>query len=56
MTGLREPSRELETLYGARFAIIRPDQHIAWRGDVLPSTDVWATVTGHALQHATAAV
>ena len=22
--------------YGARFALIRPDQHVAWRGDALP--------------------
>ncbi len=22
--------------YGARFALIRPDQHVAWRGDTLP--------------------
>ncbi len=25
----------LHSLYGARFALIRPDQHIAWRGDSL---------------------
>ena len=54
VTVLREPSEELEALYGARFAIIRPDQHIAWRGDELPSTSVWATVTGHVLQHSAA--
>lgn len=53
VTVLRVPSQELETLYGTRFAIIRPDQHIAWRGNELPSTEVWATVTGHVLQHAT---
>ena len=23
----------LDTLYGARYALIRPDQHVAWRGD-----------------------
>jgi 2-polyprenyl-6-methoxyphenol hydroxylase-like FAD-dependent oxidoreductase len=51
VTVLHEPSQELKTLYGARFAIIRPDQHIAWRGDELPSTTVWATVTGRVLQH-----
>ncbi|MGC0239641.1 FAD-dependent monooxygenase [Arthrobacter sp. SD76] len=54
VTVLREPSHELETLYGARFAIIRPDQHVAWRGNALPSAEVWATVTGRVLQHATA--
>ncbi len=26
----------LHALYEARFALIRPDQHVAWRGDVLP--------------------
>lgn len=26
----------LRSLYGARFALLRPDQHVAWRGDVLP--------------------
>ncbi len=31
---LAEP--RLASLYGARFALIRPDQHVAWRGDVLP--------------------
>jgi 2-polyprenyl-6-methoxyphenol hydroxylase-like FAD-dependent oxidoreductase len=29
-TGLRE-------LYGAKYALIRPDQHVAWRGDALPA-------------------
>lgn len=52
---LRQPSQELEALYGARFAIIRPDQHVAWRGNALPSTEVWATVTGLVLQDAAAA-
>ncbi|HUO92960.1 MAG TPA: FAD-dependent oxidoreductase [Rhizomicrobium sp.] len=28
--------RRLRERYGARFAIIRPDQHVAWRGDALP--------------------
>jgi hypothetical protein len=23
-------------LYQARFALVRPDQHVAWRGDRLP--------------------
>ena len=26
----------LEALYQARFALVRPDQHVAWRGDELP--------------------
>lgn len=25
----------IATLYGARYALIRPDQHVAWRGDTL---------------------
>lgn len=28
--------QRLPTRYGARFALIRPDQHVAWRGDALP--------------------
>ncbi len=28
--------RRLRERYAARFAIIRPDQHVAWRGDALP--------------------
>ena len=27
------PDTRLHDLYGAPFALIRPDQHIAWRGD-----------------------
>ena len=27
----------LPALYGARFALIRPDQHVAWRGDAAPA-------------------
>ncbi len=27
----------LRARYGARFALIRPDQHVAWRGDLLPN-------------------
>ena len=36
--------------YAARFALIRPDQHVAWRGDVLPvdSAALLAQVAGHA--------
>ncbi len=26
----------LEARYGARFALVRPDQHVAWRGEALP--------------------
>ena len=27
---------QLASLYQARFALIRPDQHVAWRGTQLP--------------------
>jgi hypothetical protein len=29
--------RRLRARYEARFALIRPDQHVAWRGDRLPA-------------------
>jgi 2-polyprenyl-6-methoxyphenol hydroxylase-like FAD-dependent oxidoreductase len=48
----------LPARYGARFALIRPDQHVAWRGDALPS-DVDALlerVTGTNLQEISARV
>ena len=43
--------------YGARFALIRPDQHVAWRGDALPADcrDLLARVTGSRLVRAVAA-
>ena len=35
--------------YGARFALIRPDQYVAWRGDALPDPGpLLERVTGHA--------
>jgi 2-polyprenyl-6-methoxyphenol hydroxylase-like FAD-dependent oxidoreductase len=39
----------LHDLYAARFALIRPDQHVAWRGDALPAhpRDLLERVTGH---------
>jgi len=27
----------IRALYGRSLVLIRPDQHVAWRGDVLPS-------------------
>ena len=40
---------EARALYGRDLALIRPDQHIAWRGDVLPDDvdALLAKVTGH---------
>jgi 2-polyprenyl-6-methoxyphenol hydroxylase-like FAD-dependent oxidoreductase len=38
----------LRELYGARYALIRPDQHVGWRGEALPAdtSELLATVTG----------
>jgi hypothetical protein len=38
----------LKDRYGARFALIRPDQHVAWRGNALPANAdaLLARVTG----------
>jgi hypothetical protein len=40
------PSSSLRELYAATFVIVRPDQHVAWRGDRLPTEDVLHTITG----------
>jgi hypothetical protein len=39
----------MKARYEARFALIRPDQHVAWRGDVIPADcdALLAQVTGH---------
>ncbi len=39
---------EARELYGADYALVRPDQHVAWRGDRLPADPikVLAAVTG----------
>lgn len=43
----RDPA--LAPLYRARLALIRPDQHVAWRGDAWPGAgaDLLQRVTGH---------
>ena len=50
---LREPS--VRDLYQARYALIRPDQHVAWRGDAL-SSDIFDRITGRASAPAREAV
>jgi 2-polyprenyl-6-methoxyphenol hydroxylase-like FAD-dependent oxidoreductase len=42
----------LAGLYGARLALIRPDQHVAWRGDGLdrPAAEILMVVTGARLE------
>lgn len=46
----------LRELYGAELALIRPDQHVAWRGDVLPASvdDVLDIVSGVEARQTTA--
>jgi 2-polyprenyl-6-methoxyphenol hydroxylase-like FAD-dependent oxidoreductase len=34
---LRRAEPELRALYGADLVLVRPDQHVAWRGDALPA-------------------
>jgi len=36
----------LRELYGARYALVRPDQHVAWRGDEPPSDAVLGRISG----------
>lgn len=48
LTLLALPDTRLRHRYDARFALIRPDQHVAWRGNALPDDvhGLLATVTG----------
>jgi 2-polyprenyl-6-methoxyphenol hydroxylase-like FAD-dependent oxidoreductase len=48
LTVLAPGDRRLPARYGARFALIRPDQHVAWRGDALPAdaASLLAHITG----------
>jgi 2-polyprenyl-6-methoxyphenol hydroxylase-like FAD-dependent oxidoreductase len=39
-------SGQVRDLYGADYALIRPDQIVAWRGNTLPSKEVIAIVSG----------
>ena len=34
---LAPADERLRARYGARFTLIRPDQHVAWRGDAIPA-------------------
>ncbi|HEY5712801.1 MAG TPA: FAD-dependent monooxygenase [Allosphingosinicella sp.] len=43
---LEDPS--LAELYQAKRALIRPDQHVAWRGDSWPGGDLFGIVSGRA--------
>jgi len=45
----------IATLYERRFVLVRPDGHVAWRSDDLPSNpdSIWETVVGCAVKAAT---
>jgi hypothetical protein len=47
---LREPAPSVAQLYQARLTLIRPDQHVAWRGDAWPvdGAALLGRVTGRA--------
>lgn len=49
LTVLNPQNAELANLYGAHYALIRPDQHVAWRRDAWPDNGVqlFRRVTGH---------
>lgn len=50
--------RRLPARYGTRFVLIRPDQHVAWRGDALPAdaAELLGKVTGTSEKDAVAPV
>lgn len=49
VTAIAPGDSRLLARYEARFALIRPDQHVAWRGDLIPSDAdaLWKRVAGH---------
>lgn len=40
------PDPALAELYEAELVLIRPDQHVAWRGNAWPSTELLTYTTG----------
>jgi 2-polyprenyl-6-methoxyphenol hydroxylase-like FAD-dependent oxidoreductase len=53
ITVLDFPEDRFRQLYGANYVLVRPDLHIAWRGNTLPDdpTKVAAVATGYAATH-----
>ena len=46
LTVVRVDEPRIAALYERRLALIRPDQHVAWRGDAWPGRALLETVTG----------
>ncbi len=53
LTVVRLADPTLATLYQSQRALIRPDQHVAWRGDRWPDRGLLATVSGRSHADAT---
>jgi 2-polyprenyl-6-methoxyphenol hydroxylase-like FAD-dependent oxidoreductase len=53
ITVLDFPEDRFRQLYGVNYVLVRPDLHIAWRGNALPDdpTKVAAVATGYAATH-----
>ncbi len=47
LTLLQPTVPAIASLYPTRYTLIRPDQHVAWRGDAWPGAPLLARVTGH---------
>ncbi len=52
LTQLRIPDDQLRDLYEADYVLVRPDQHVAWRGNNSPTDDVLETAIGARLVRA----
>ena len=46
LTVVRMVNSKLAALYGATRVLVRPDQHVAWRGDSWPDNELLAFVSG----------
>ncbi len=46
---LDQPDGQAAEVYGGRLLVLRPDLHVAWRGDAAPDDpeSIAAVVTGH---------
>jgi 2-polyprenyl-6-methoxyphenol hydroxylase-like FAD-dependent oxidoreductase len=53
LTAIHLTKPDIARLYDKRFVLVRPDGHVAWRGDTIPedADSLLATVTGHKGAH-----